>query len=138
VCEPVDVPVSKRHLDMVYAHLRYSDKPFMGSVTAGSRAEDSFELARIAFGGDLADRTVLIGLIVTALGALGTYFTENTPQQPWAKQAVGIFTAAVLIVVSAWTDEQFTSAELVQVILAGLGAWQVGTVANSPAGRLSE
>ena len=37
VCEPVDVPVSKRHLDMVYAHIRYSDKPFMGSVTAGER-----------------------------------------------------------------------------------------------------
>ena len=34
VCEPVDVPVSKRHLDMVLTHLRYSDKPFMGSVTA--------------------------------------------------------------------------------------------------------
>ena len=34
VCEPVDVPVNKRHLDMVYAHIRYSDKPFMGSVTA--------------------------------------------------------------------------------------------------------
>ena len=33
VCEPVDVPVNKRHLDMVYAHMRYSDKPFMGSVT---------------------------------------------------------------------------------------------------------
>ena len=48
VCEPVDVPVSKRHLDMVYAHLRYSDKPFMGSVTAGERAADSVELARIA------------------------------------------------------------------------------------------
>ena len=63
VCEPVDVPVSKRHLDMVYAHLRYSDKPFMGSVTAGSRAEDSFELARIAFGGDLGDRTVMTSLI---------------------------------------------------------------------------
>ena len=41
VCEPVDIPVSKRHLDMVYAHLRYSDKPFMGSVTAGERAADS-------------------------------------------------------------------------------------------------
>ena len=37
VCEPVDVPVNKRHLDMVYAHIRYSDKPFMGSVTAGHR-----------------------------------------------------------------------------------------------------
>ena len=38
VCEPVDVAVNKRHLDMVYAHLRYSDKPFMGSVTAPERA----------------------------------------------------------------------------------------------------
>ena len=63
VCEPVDVPVNKRHLDMVYAHLRYSDKPFMGSVTAGSRAEDSVELARIGFGGDLAGRTVMTSLI---------------------------------------------------------------------------
>jgi trimethylamine--corrinoid protein Co-methyltransferase len=63
VCEPVDVPVSKRHLDMVYAHLKYSDKPFMGSVTAGERAADSVELARIAFGGDLADRTVMTSLI---------------------------------------------------------------------------
>ena len=63
VCEPVDVPVSKRHLDMVSAHLRFSDKAFMGSVTAGSRAEDSFELARIGFGGDLEDRTVMTSLI---------------------------------------------------------------------------
>ncbi len=66
VCEPVDVPVSKRHLDMVYAHLRWSDKPFMGSVTAGERAADSVELARIGFGGDLADRTVITSLINAA------------------------------------------------------------------------
>lgn len=63
VCEPVDIPVSVRHLDMVYAHLRYSDKPFMGSVTAGSRAQDSIDMARIAFGGDLQDRTVMTSLI---------------------------------------------------------------------------
>ena len=63
VCEPVDVPVSKRHLDMVYSHLKFSDKPFMGSVTAGSRAADSVELARIGFGGDLQDRTVMTSLI---------------------------------------------------------------------------
>jgi trimethylamine:corrinoid methyltransferase-like protein len=38
VCEPVDVPVNKRHLDMVYSHIRYSDKPFMGSGhRAGAR-----------------------------------------------------------------------------------------------------
>ena len=50
VCEPVDLPVNKRHLDMVYAHLRYSTKPFMGSVTAPQRAEDSITMARLVFG----------------------------------------------------------------------------------------
>ncbi|MEM8747617.1 MAG: trimethylamine methyltransferase family protein, partial [Actinomycetota bacterium] len=63
VCEQVDIPVSKRHLHMIDAHVRYSDKPFMGSVTAGERAADSVEMARIAFGGDLADRTVMTSLI---------------------------------------------------------------------------
>lgn len=52
VCEPVDIPVNKRHLDMVYAHLRWSDKPFMGGVTAPDRARDSIEMARIAFGAE--------------------------------------------------------------------------------------
>ena len=45
VCEPVDLPVNKRHYDMVYAHMRYSDKAFMGSVTHPSRAEDTVEMA---------------------------------------------------------------------------------------------
>ncbi len=52
VCEPVDLPVNKRHLDMVYAHLRWSTKPFMGSVTAPERAEDSISMARLVFGED--------------------------------------------------------------------------------------
>lgn len=86
VCEPVDVPVGERHLHMVYAHLRYSDKPFMGSVTAGERAADSVEMARIAFGGDLADRTVMTSLInasspmvwdATMLAAAEVYATHN-------------------------------------------------------------
>ncbi|MCB1490533.1 MAG: trimethylamine methyltransferase family protein [Rhodobiaceae bacterium] len=55
VCEPTDVPVNKRHLDMVYAHVRYSDKAFLGSITAEERAEDSVEMARIVFGADFAD-----------------------------------------------------------------------------------
>ena len=33
ICEPVDVPVNKRHLDMVLRHIRYYDQRFMGSVT---------------------------------------------------------------------------------------------------------
>jgi trimethylamine--corrinoid protein Co-methyltransferase len=60
ICEPVDVPVNKRHLDMVYAHLRYSTKPFMGSVTAPNRAEDSIEMARIVFGADFMENHCVI------------------------------------------------------------------------------
>jgi trimethylamine---corrinoid protein Co-methyltransferase len=55
VCEPVDVPVNKRHLDMVYSHIRYSDKPFMGSVTHPERAQDTVELAKLAFGPEVVD-----------------------------------------------------------------------------------
>ena len=39
ICEPVDLPVNKRHFDMVYAHMKYSDKPYMGSVTHPDRAQ---------------------------------------------------------------------------------------------------
>ncbi len=60
VCEPVDIPVNKRHLDMVAAHLRFSDKPFMGSVTAEERAEDSIAMARIAFGREFVDANCVI------------------------------------------------------------------------------
>ncbi len=64
VCEPVDVPVNKRHLDMVYAHMRFSDKPFMGSVTAPERARDTVDMARILFGTDyLEDHAVVLSLI---------------------------------------------------------------------------
>ena len=55
ICEPVDLPVNKRHLDMVYSHLKYSDKAFMGSVTAPERAADSVAMANIVFGAELTD-----------------------------------------------------------------------------------
>ena len=50
VVEPTDEPVSTRHLDMLFAHIKYSDKAFMGSVTAGENAEDSVRMAEIVFG----------------------------------------------------------------------------------------
>ena len=87
VCEPVDIPVNKRHLDMVDAHIRYSDKPFMGSVTAPERAQDSIEMAKILFSADfVAENAVLLSLInanspmvwdATMLGALKVYARAN-------------------------------------------------------------
>src|SRR3546814_2946516 len=72
---------------MVYAHLRYSDMPFMGSVTAPERAEDSVALAKLVFGDDFVENnTVMINLInanspmtfdATMLGALKVYARHN-------------------------------------------------------------
>jgi len=87
VCEPVDLPVNKRHFDMVYSHIKYSDKPFMGSVTAPERAEDSVKMAQIVFGEEFVDQNcVMIQLInansplvfdATMLGALKVYARNN-------------------------------------------------------------
>ncbi|MEO0798019.1 MAG: trimethylamine methyltransferase family protein [Pseudomonadota bacterium] len=60
ICEPVDVPVNKRHLDMVYAHLRYSDKAIMGSITAEDRADDSIEMCRLVWGKEFVDQNCVI------------------------------------------------------------------------------
>jgi trimethylamine---corrinoid protein Co-methyltransferase len=60
LCEPVDVPVSKRHLRIAYSCLKFSDKPFMGAVTARERAEDTVAMAKIVFGEDfVAANTVM-------------------------------------------------------------------------------
>ncbi len=92
ICEPVDLPVNKRHLDMVYSHLKFSDKPFMGSVTAPDRAADSVAMADIVFGEDRLDpatgrpKTTIINLInvnspmtydATMLGAAKVYARAN-------------------------------------------------------------
>ena len=49
--EPEDLPLSSRHLDMVYSHIRWTDKPFMGSVISTENARDTVEMASILFGG---------------------------------------------------------------------------------------
>ncbi|MFN4170485.1 MAG: trimethylamine methyltransferase family protein [Pseudorhodobacter sp.] len=60
ICEPTDIAVNKRHLDMVMAHIELSDRPFMGSVTAEDRSEDSIEMCRILFGAAFVDENCVI------------------------------------------------------------------------------
>ena len=85
LCEPTDLPVATRHLDMLHAHMTLGDKPFMGSVTDPSRAADAVEMCEILFGG-LRDRTALTSLInvnspltfdATMMGALEVYAAAN-------------------------------------------------------------
>ena len=87
VCEPTDIPVNKRHLDMLYAHMTLSDKPFMGSVTEPSRAQDSVDMCGILFGEDFVQKnTVMTSLINinspmtfddVMMGALKVYAENN-------------------------------------------------------------
>ena len=87
VCEPVDVPVNKRHLDMVLAHILLSDKPFMGAVTAPERAQDTVDMAKIVFGEEFVDQNCVVVNVINAnspmvfdgamLGALKVYARNN-------------------------------------------------------------
>jgi len=87
VCEPTDIAVNKRHLDMLMAHMTLSDKPYMGSVTEPVRAVDSVKMSKILFGDDFVDQnTVMTSLIninspltfdSTMMGALEVYAAAN-------------------------------------------------------------
>ncbi len=87
VCEPVDLPVNKRHYDMIYSHFKYSDKPLMGSVTHHRRAQDSVDMAKIVFGEAFVDQNCVMTSLINAnspmvfdgtmLGSLKVYARNN-------------------------------------------------------------
>ncbi|MCI5097154.1 MAG: trimethylamine methyltransferase family protein [Rhodobacteraceae bacterium] len=87
VCEPTDIPVNKRHLDMLMAHMTLSDKPFMGSVTEPVRAQDSVEMAGILFGQDFVQNNTVMTSLTNInspmtfddvmMGALEVYAANN-------------------------------------------------------------
>ncbi|VDC31981.1 trimethylamine methyltransferase family protein [Pseudogemmobacter humi] len=87
VCEPTDVPVNKRHLDMLLAHMTLSDKPYMGSVTEPSRAADSVAMSKILFGDDFVDQNTVMTSLINInspltfdgimMGALEVYAAAN-------------------------------------------------------------
>jgi trimethylamine--corrinoid protein Co-methyltransferase len=87
VCEPTDIPVNKRHLDMLLAHMTLSDKPFMGSVTEPSRAQDSVDMASILFGKDFVQQNTVMTSLINInspmtfdgimMGALEVYAANN-------------------------------------------------------------
>ncbi|MAM60535.1 trimethylamine methyltransferase family protein [Maritimibacter sp. UBA3975] len=87
LCEPTDIPVNKRHLDMLMAHMTLSDKPFMGSVTDKEWAADCVEMCKILFGADFVDQNTVMTSLVNInspltfdsvmMGTLETYAAAN-------------------------------------------------------------
>lgn len=71
VVEPNDLPTETRHLDMLLAHILFSDKPFMGSVTSPGNAQDSVEMVKLLFGEEA----------IAASPALLSLINVNSPRQ---------------------------------------------------------
>ena len=86
-CEPVDIPVSRRHLHIAYSALKHSDKPFMGATTARERAEDTVAMAKLVFGDSFVENNTVMASVcncnsplvwdATMLDAVKVYARHN-------------------------------------------------------------
>lgn len=89
IVEPMDHPVSHRHLRITYSSMKHSDKMFMGMTTSPRNAEDVMEMCAILFGADvMEEHPVTTGNCnanspllwdETMLGALRAFIRRNQP-----------------------------------------------------------
>ena len=64
MCEPMEIPPNKRHLDVQYSFFRYSDQGCEATPETPGHARDAIDMARALFGaGFVADHTVVLGNI---------------------------------------------------------------------------
>ncbi|MEM6275575.1 MAG: trimethylamine methyltransferase family protein [Pseudomonadota bacterium] len=89
IVEPMDHPISHRHLRITYSSMKHSDKTFMGMTTSPKNAEDVIDMCRILFGAEfLETHQVVTGncngnspLVwdETMLGAMRAFSRANQP-----------------------------------------------------------
>jgi len=130
VCEPVDLPANKRHLDMLYAHIRWSDRPFMGAFIGAERAGHALDMARILFSRDMVDTSPVLycvsntnaPLVMDAhmSGALKTYARAGQPVActPWTLTGA-MSPATIAGTLAQVLAEALASLTLVQLIKPG-------------------
>jgi trimethylamine--corrinoid protein Co-methyltransferase len=92
MAEPNDIPAERRNAEMMYAAMRYSDRPFMGGAMGAEAARETIEMAAILFGvneAELAQRPPIISILCSRtplgfddrmLGAIMTYAEAGMPQ----------------------------------------------------------
>ena len=72
MAEPNDIPVKERNARMMYASMRYSDKPFMGAGTGPDAARETIKMASMVFGSEeeMAKRPPFVSILcsLTPLG----------------------------------------------------------------------
>ena len=126
VCEPVDLPANKRHLDMLYAHIKYSDRAFFGALIGEEPAADSVAMAKILFGDDFVENNCCLyavsntnaPLVMDARmsGALKVYARHN--------QAVAVTPWTLAGAMSPCTVAG-TLAQVLAEVLAGMALHQL-------------
>ena len=89
IVEPMDHPISHRHLRITYSSIKHSDKTFMGMTTSPKNAEDVMDMCAILFGEEfLESHAVCTGncngnspLVwdETMLGAMRAFCRRNQP-----------------------------------------------------------
>ena len=60
IVEPMDHPVSHRHLRITYSSMKHSDKTFMGMTTSGKNAEDVLDMCGILFGDEFLEKNAVV------------------------------------------------------------------------------
>jgi trimethylamine--corrinoid protein Co-methyltransferase len=66
IVEPMDHPISHRHLRITYSSMKHSDKTFMGMTTSPKNAEDVLDMCAILFGEAFMEKTRSSPAIATA------------------------------------------------------------------------
>ncbi|MEM9318292.1 MAG: trimethylamine methyltransferase family protein [Pseudomonadota bacterium] len=89
IVEPMDHPISHRHLRITYSSIKHSDKTFMGMTTSPKNAEDVMEMCALLFGAKFMETNpVCTGncngnspLVwdETMLGAMRAFCRKNQP-----------------------------------------------------------
>ncbi|MEL7104938.1 MAG: trimethylamine methyltransferase family protein [Pseudomonadota bacterium] len=89
IVEPMDHPVSHRHLRITYSSIKHSDKTFMGMTTSPKNAEDVIEMCALLFGEEYLDTHAVVtgncngnSPLVwdeTMLGAMRAFSRRNQP-----------------------------------------------------------
>jgi trimethylamine--corrinoid protein Co-methyltransferase len=92
MAEPNDITHERRNAEMMYASMRYSDKPFMGGAIGAEAARETVEMAAILFGcgeAELAEKRPIISILCARtplayddrmLGAIMEYAKAGMPQ----------------------------------------------------------
>ncbi len=118
--EPCDVAVNKRHLDIVYAHICYSEKAYLGAITAKDRAEDSIAMTRMVFGEEfMREHCCVIGN-VNANSPMMFDKVASEAIQVYCSAGQGIIVAPFIL--SGAMGPVTTAASLAQALAEGMSA----------------